>query len=85
MNNEQARILRQMEALVGRYEELSIRVTLPEVISDGALFQQLMREHADTADMAAFALEYRKLADEIEQATAMLDSPDMAEMAKEEL
>lgn len=85
MNNEQARILRQMEALVGRYEELSIRITLPEVISDGALFQKLMREHADTADMAAFALEYRKLADEIEQANAMLDSPDMAEMAREEL
>ncbi len=85
MDNEQVRILRQMEALVGRYEELSIRITLPEVISDGALFQKLMREHAELTEMAAFALNYRKLADEIEEARAMLNSPDMADMAKDEL
>ena len=74
-----------MESVVGRYEELSIRITLPEVISDGALFQTLMREHAQLTELAQFALSYRKLSDEIEEAKAMLELPDMADMAKEEL
>ena len=77
--------MRQMESLIGRFEELSIRITLPEVISDGALFQKLMREHSELSETAAFAGEYRKLADEIESARAMLAEPDMAAMAEEEL
>ena len=85
MASEQERILRQMESLAGRYEELSIKITLPEVVSDGALFQKLMREHAELTDMAAFAAGYRKLSDELDEARALLQDPDMADMAKEEL
>ena len=44
--NEQERIAAQLEAIQGRYEELSIRITLPEVISDTATFTRLMREHS---------------------------------------
>lgn len=86
-DNEQARILRQMEAVVGRYEELSIRITLPEVIADGALFQQLMREHAQLSEMAQFAGEYQKLADELHAAKELARSgdTDMAQMAREEM
>ena len=43
--NEQERIERQLESIEGRFEELSIRITLPEVISDSALFTRLIREH----------------------------------------
>ena len=84
MASEQERILRQMESLAGRYEELSIKITLPEVVSDGALFQKLMREHAELTDMAAFAAGYRKLSDELDEARALLQDPDKADMAKEE-
>ena len=86
-DNEQARILRQMEAVEGRYEELSIRITLPEVIADAPLFQQLMREHAQMGELAQFAGEYRKLAGEILAAEEMVQGgdPEMAQMAREEL
>ena len=86
-DNEQARILRQMEAVVGRYEELSIRITLPEVIADGPLFQRLMREHAQLGEMAQFAGEYQKLADELHAARELAQSgdADMAQMAREEM
>ena len=40
---EQARILAQLESVEARYEELSIRITLPEVIADTQLFAKLMR------------------------------------------
>ncbi len=83
--NEQQRILRQMESVEGRFEEISIRITLPEVISDNVLFQKLMREHSEMAELAAFASAYRKLSEQVDEAREMLDQPDMAEMAKEEL
>ena len=68
--NEQERIMRQLEALEGRFEELSIRITLPEVISDGDLFRKLMREHSEMAEMAEVAKQYRQLVDERDQAVS---------------
>jgi len=83
--NEQERIERQLESIEGRFEELSIRITLPEVISDSALFQRLIREHADMEEINAIAVEYRRLKEEIEAAKELLSDPDMREMAEEEL
>ena len=83
--NEQERIARQLEAIEGRFEELSIRITLPEVISDSALFTRLMREHSDMEELNAIAVEYRRLREEIEAAKELLADPDMREMAEEEL
>ena len=83
--NEQERIARQLEAVEGRFEELSIRITLPEVIADTALFQKLMREHSELSELNDIAVAYRKLLDDIDAAREMLDDPDMAELAREEL
>ena len=83
--NEQERIERQLESIEGRFEELSIRITLPEVISDSALFTRLIREHADMEEINTIAVEYRKLKEEIEAAKELLADPDMREMAEEEL
>jgi len=83
--NEQERIERQLESIEGRFEELSIRITLPEVISDSALFTRLIREHADMEEINTIALEYRRLKEEIEAAKELLSDPDMREMAEEEL
>ncbi len=83
--NEQERIARQLEAVEGRFEELSIRITLPEVIADTALFQKLMREHSELSELNDIAVAYRKLLEDIDAAREMLEDPDMAELAKEEL
>ena len=83
--NAQERIARQLESIEGRFEELSIRITLPEVISDSALFTQLIREHADLEELNAIAVEHRRLREEIAAAEELLSDPDMREMAEEEL
>ena len=83
--NEQERIARQLESIEGRFEELSIRITLPEVISDSALFTRLMREHSEMEELNAIAVDYRRLREEIEAARELLADPDMREMAEEEL
>ncbi len=83
--DERARILSQLETVESRYEELSIRITLPEVIADTKLFAQLMREHSEMEELNAIAKRCRALAEEIDQATEMLSDPEMAQMAREEL
>ncbi len=83
--NEQERIARQLESVEGRYEELSIRITLPEVISDSALFTRLMREHAELGELNEIAVNFRRLREEIDAARELLDDPEMRDMAREEL
>ena len=83
--NEIERIARQLETVEGRFEELSIRITLPEVISDTALFTQLMRDHSELSPLNDIAVQFRTMRNQIEEATEMLEDPDMADMAKEEL
>ena len=83
--NEQERIARQLESIEARFEELSIRITLPEVIADTPMFTKLMREHSEMTELNALAVEYRKLLEDIDGAREMLEDPDMAEMAEEEL
>ncbi|MDO4355623.1 MAG: peptide chain release factor 1 [Clostridia bacterium] len=76
---------RQLEAVEGRYEELSIRITLPEVIGDTALFQKLMREHSELTEVAEAATRFRETRRQLEEAEEMLSDPDMAEMAEAEV
>ena len=70
--NEQQRIAAQLEAIQGRFEELSIRITLPEVIADTALFTTLMRQHSELSELNDVAVAYKKLLDDIEGAKEML-------------
>ena len=81
------RIYAQLQAISGKFEELSIRITLPEVIADTELFRQLMQEHSDMAENAQFAKDYCQLVQEIEDVKEMLSAPeeDIRQMAKEEL
>ena len=83
--NEQERVARQLETIEGRFEELSIRITLPEVIADTALFTSLMREHSELSPLNDLAVKYRTLLKQIDEAREMLEDPDMGAMAKEEL
>ena len=83
--NEQERVARQLESVEGRYEELSIRITLPEVIADSALFTSLMRKHAELEELNGIAVSFRRLREELAAAKELLDDPDMREMAQEEI
>ena len=83
--NERERIARQLESIQGRYEELSIRITLPEVIADTPLFTRLMREHSELSELNEIAEHFEKLESELAGAEEMLADPDMAELAHAEI
>ena len=83
--NERERVARQLENVRGKFEELSIRITLPEVIGDTALFTALMRDHSELAPLAELAEAFFYLQKRIDEAREMLEYADMADMAREEL
>ena len=87
MERDYERIAMKLEALEGRFEELSVQLTLPEVTSDSARLQQLMREHSELSEMAEFAKGYRKLLEDVEEARSMAESEDeeLSELGREEL
>ncbi len=87
MNADSEKIYSQLQLIAGKFEELSIRITLPEVINDSELFRKLMQEHSDLSEPAEFANRYLTLRQHIDEAQEMAagDDEDLSMMAKEEL
>ena len=78
--DERGRIARQLESVEGRFEELSIMITQPDVIADAQKFTRLMREHSDMEELASLAQRYRKCLEELDDAREMLEAEDDADM-----
>lgn len=57
----------------------------PAVVQDQEKWRALMREHSQLEPLDQAVRRYAELEDAQKQARALLDDPDMAEMAKEEL
>ena len=62
-----------------------MQITRPEVIADTATFTRLMREHSELGEMNDLAAEYRRTLEQLSGAREMLEDPDMAELAGEEI
>jgi peptide chain release factor 1 len=68
-----------------RYESLSRDMSDPTLVNDQKKFQAIAKEHRDMEPIIEKYREYRKVADGIAEAKAMLSDPDLKEMAEEEL
>jgi peptide chain release factor 1 len=72
-----------------RLEQISQRFQFLEASmaagSDGADFAALAKEYADLREIVAQIEAYKTLQADLAEATAMLDDPEMAELAQEEL
>jgi peptide chain release factor 1 len=76
--------LAQMEA---RYDSLSRDMSDPALVNDQKKYQAIAKEHRDMEPVVEKYREYRKIADGIAEAKAMLSEPDpdIKAMAQEEL
>jgi peptide chain release factor 1 len=74
--------LAQMEA---RYDSLSRDMSDPTLVNDQKKFQAIAKEHRDMEPIVEKYRQYRKIADGVAEAKAMLSDPDLKEMAEEEL
>ncbi len=75
----------KLETLAARYDEIQVRLSQPETLSDMDTWRRLMKEHADMEELMTAYGRYKTVLENVEQAKEMLEDPDLREMAKEEL
>ncbi|MBQ2160502.1 MAG: PCRF domain-containing protein, partial [Firmicutes bacterium] len=77
----------KLNFILEKYEELSLKVSDPDVISNQPVWKKHMKELGELEPIAFKYREYKKAKEEEEAAREMLDSDDeeMKELAKMEL
>lgn len=74
----------KLETVEKRYEELTKLISDPEVISNHAEWQKLMKEHASIEDVVLKFREYKKVKQSMEEAEELMHDPEMKELAETE-
>ena len=75
----------QLERFPVRLQELDFFLSQPDVVNDMERFRDLTREHAEVMEVNGVYQRFLARERDFAQAREMLDDPDLAEMAKEEL
>lgn len=81
-------ILKKLEGLVPRFEEVSTLITDPNVIADRKRYVQLTKEYKNLEDIMKARQEYINAVEGIEEAKDIIaneEDPEMKDMAREEL
>lgn len=73
--------LKQVEA---RFSEIESKLTDPAYYSDPAVFQKLCREQKELQPVVETYRAYQKCGDDLEQARALLNDPELRDIAQEE-
>jgi peptide chain release factor 1 len=77
-------LLEKLAGIETRYEELERMIADPDNVSDYEKVSEYAQERAEIQDLVDLTRQYRAALDELEQAEALLDDPDMAGLAREE-
>ena len=80
-------LIRKLEGLIERHEEVQALLGEPGVASDQDRYRALTREYAQLEDIVHAFQRYRQAQDDLETTQMMLeeDDADLREMAQEEL
>ena len=79
----QESIIRKLESLCERHQEVEQLLSQPEIIADQEKFRELNREYSRLQVMVNTFQEYKRASDDLEEMQAMLegDDEDMKAMA----
>lgn len=77
----------KLEEVEKRFEEVSFKLTQPDVITNRELLQKYTKEHKELQEIVATYRAYKKAKDELAGSRALLESgePGLADMAREEI
>jgi peptide chain release factor 1 len=78
-------IHRKLERISDRFSEITALLAEPEIQSDNERFKNLSREYAQLEPVVSCYSRYQAVEEEISGAEEMLNDPEMAELAQEEL
>jgi peptide chain release factor 1 len=78
-------IRRKLQELAERHEELGLLLAQPDVAADATRFRDLSREYAHLEPLTAALRAHDEAERELDDARAMLDDPDLGDMAAEDV
>ena len=78
-------MLDRLEQMETRYEDLGRQLADPQLVTDQQKYQKTAKAHRDLAAMVDKYRDLKQARQGISEATSMLDDPEMAAMAQEEL
>ena len=74
----------KLEAIEKKYEELTEKISNPEIIANQNDWRQFMKEHAELEPIVEKYREYKKTKQRMEEAGEMLSDPELKEFAPDE-
>ncbi|WP_266184095.1 peptide chain release factor 1 [Dyella humicola] len=78
-------IRRKLESLAERHEEIGLLLAQPDVLADNNRFRELSREYAQLEPVTASLHEHDQAERELIETRAMLDDPEMRDMAQDDI
>ena len=75
----------QLEKYAQRLEELDFLLSREDIMSDMKQYRAISKEHAEVTQIAGRYKRYQQVESDLVGAREMLEDPDMAEMAQEEI
>lgn len=78
-------MFQKLDEVEKRYEEVTRKISDPEIIAQQSQWQALMKEHAEIEPVVLKYKEYKKANQAIEDAKEMLKDPEMKELAEIEI
>lgn len=78
-------MFQKLEDVEKRYEDLTKKISNPEVIAQNKEWQKLMKEHSELTPIVEKYREYKKVEKSIKDNEEMLLDPELKELAQEEI
>lgn len=75
----------RLDAITDKYNELTKRLTEPEVLNDFNLLKELSKEQSDLEDIVHTYDKYKLASKNLEEAKLMADDPELKEIALEDI
>ena len=71
----------KLETVEKRYEELTIKISDPEIIANNNEWRKLVKEHSSMEDVVLKYREYKQVQNNMEEAKEMMEDKEMKELA----
>ena len=77
-------MFQKLEEVEKRYDDLSEKISSPDIMANQAEWQKYVKEHAEIEEVVQKYREYKKAKQELEDAKSMLNDPELKELAQAE-
>ncbi len=78
-------MFQKLEDVEKRYDDLTVKISDPEIIAQNKEWQKMMKEHAELTPIVEKYREYKKVEQSIKDNEEMLSDSELKELAQEEI